>query len=272
MSLLTKVFSGEEQVDRHTITRGQVLSTLCAALQPLPYTHAMWEGGAVSWGRADAWSDIDLMLDVDDGRMEEALTEVEHALESLSPIELKYRVPDDPAGNYIQAFYRLRDADAYLLVDSAVLRHGATSKFLEPEIHGPAIFYFDKSDVSRLPHFDVAAWQASRLGDWLADVRTRFEIFQVDVLKELNRANLVEAVAYYHAYTLRPLLNVLNMRYRPARHNFGTRYVYYELPPEVMARLEPLYLPAGLADLRAKQAEAQIWFRQVTDEIASLPT
>jgi len=70
------------------------------------------------------------------------------------------------------------------------------------------------------------------------------------VLKELNRGNLVEAVGYYHAYTLRPLLNALNMRYRPVRQGFGVRYVYYELPAEVVARLEPLYVPAGLADLR----------------------
>jgi len=258
-------------MDRYTITREQVLSSLRAALEPLPYTHAMWEGGAVSWGRVDAWSDIDLMLDVDDERVEEALAQIDRVLESVSPVDLKCRMPDDAAGNYIQAFYRLRDASPYLLVDAAVLRHGATSKFLEPEVHGLPIFYFDKSGVSQLPHFDLAAWQTSHLGDWLTNVRTRFEIFQVMVLKELNRANLVEAVGYYHAYTLRPLLNVLNMRYRPARHNFSTRYVYCELPPEVMARLEPLFLPASLADLRVKQAEAQEWFCQVAGEIAPPP-
>ncbi len=255
-------------MEGYSVTREQVLAAICARLEPLPYTHAMWEGGAVSWGRLDAWSDIDVQLDVDDERVEEAMTEVDGALESVSAIDLKYRMPDDAAGNYIQAFYRLRDASPYLLVDLAVLRHGATSKFLEPEVHGPPSFHFDKSGVSQLPHFDLAAWQASHLGEWLTDIRARFEIFQVMVLKELNRGNLVEAVGYYHAYTLRPLLNALNMRYRPERHNFGVRYVYYELPAEVMARLEPLYVPASLADLRAKQAEAQEWFGQVIENVS----
>ena len=258
-------------MERYAIAREQVLAAICAALEPLPYTHAMWEGGAVSWGRLDAWSDIDVMLDADDERVEEALAEVDRALESVSAIDLKYRMPDDAAGNYIQAFYRLRDASPYLLVDVAVLRHGATSKFLEPEVHGTPIFYFDKSGVSKLPHFDLAAWQAAELGDWLTNVQTRFEIFQINILKELNRANLVEAVGYYHACTLRPLLNVLNMRYRPERHGFGTRYVYSELPAEVMARLEPLFLPASLADLRTKQADAEAWFRQVVEEIGHPP-
>ena len=255
-------------MEHYTVTREQVLAALCAGLEPLPYTHALWEGGAVSWGRLDAWSDIDVQVDADDERVEEALAQVDRALESVSPIDLKFRMPDDPAGNYIQAFYRLRNASPYLLVDAAVMRHGATSKFLEPEIHGRPVFYFDKSGVSELPHFDLVAWQASQMGEWLTSMQTRFEIFQVMVLKELNRANLVEAVGYYHAYTLRPLVSVLNMRYRPARHGFSTRYVYYELPPEAMARLEPLFLPASLADLRAKQAEAQEWFRQVVEEIA----
>jgi hypothetical protein len=257
-------------MDEYRITREQVLAALCAGLEPLPYAHAMWEGGAVSWGRLDAWSDVDVQVDADDERVEEALAQVDRILESVSPIDLKLRMPDDAAGNYIQAFYRLRDASPYMLVDVAVMRHGAKSKFLEPEVHGPPIFYFDKSGVSRLPHFDLAAWQASELGDWLTNLQTRFEIFQVNVLKELNRGNLVEAVGYYHACTLRPLLNALNMRYRPERHNFSTRYVYYELPAQVSARLERLFLPASLADLRAKQAEAQEWFRQVVGEIGPL--
>ena len=254
-------------MNRYGITREQVLAALRAGLEPLPYTHAMWEGGAVSWERLDAWSDIDVQVDADDERVEEALAQVDRILESVSAIDLKYRMPDDSAGNYIQAFYRLRDASPYMLVDMAVLRHGATSKFLEPEIHGLPIFYFDKSGVSQLPHFDLAAWQRSELDEWLRGMRTRVEIFQVNVLKELNRGNLIEAVSYYQASTLRPLVAVLNMRYRPERHSFGTRYVYYELPPDVATRLEPLFLPASLADLRSKLAEAQEWFRQVVGEI-----
>jgi len=249
-------------MDGYTITREEVLAALCAGLEPLPYTHAMWEGGAVSWGRLDEWSDIDVQVDADDERVEEALAQVDRILESVCPIDLKLRMPDDAAGSYIQAFYRLRDASPYMLVDMAVMRHTAKSKLLEPEVHGPPIFYFDKSGLSRLPHFDLAAWQTN--------LQTRFEIFQVNVLKELNRGNLIEAVGYYHACTLRPLLNALNMRYRPERHSFSTRYVYYELPAEVSARLERLFLPAGLTDLRAKQAEAQEWFRQVVGEIGPL--
>ena len=45
------------------LTRAEILVTLRAALEPLPYTHALWEGGAAAFGRVDDWSDIDLQVD-----------------------------------------------------------------------------------------------------------------------------------------------------------------------------------------------------------------
>ncbi|MBF8284247.1 MAG: Nucleotidyltransferase protein, partial [Anaerolineales bacterium] len=41
------------------ITRSSILTALRAALEPLPYVHAIWEGGAAAFGRVDEWSDCD---------------------------------------------------------------------------------------------------------------------------------------------------------------------------------------------------------------------
>jgi len=144
-------------MEKPLLTRDQVVAALHAALEPLDYTHAMWEGGAVSWGRVDAWSDVDLQVDVDDARVEEVFQVIERALEALSPIDLKFRMPDEATHGYTQTFYRLRDASPFLLVDLAVMHHSAMPMFLEPEIHGPALFHFDKAGVSQVPHFDLAA-------------------------------------------------------------------------------------------------------------------
>ena len=51
------------------LTRSAILTTLRQALEPLPYVHAMWEGGAAAFGRVDEWSDIDLQVDADDLRV-----------------------------------------------------------------------------------------------------------------------------------------------------------------------------------------------------------
>ncbi len=250
-------------MEAYPVTHDDVISALRAVLEPLDYTHAMWEGGAVAFDRFDTWSDIDLQIDVEDDRVEEALALIERTLESLSPIDLRHRLPEPTWHGHAQVFYRLRDTSPYLLIDLVVMRHSNSNKFLEAEIHGRALFHFDKSGVSRPPAFDMAAFRA-RLRDRLAALRVTFELFQVMTLKELNRGNPLEALAYYQGLTLRPLLEVLGMLYRPTRYNFGLRYVYYELPPDVVQKLEPLYFVSGAGDIAARRAEAEAWFRALT--------
>lgn len=250
----------------YPLTRERVLSTLKDVLEPLAYTHAMWEGGAAATGRLDAWSDIDLMVDVDDERVEEALALIEHTLERLSGIELRYRLPEPAWHGHTQVFYRLRDASPYLLLDLVIVHHSKEEKFLEPEIHGRAVFYFDKAGLARLPALDTAAWRA-RLRERLAALRVTFDLFQVLTLKELHRGNWLEALAYYQGYTLRPLVEVLNMRYRPARYNFSTRYAYSELPAGVARKLEALYFVGSGPELGVKRAEAEVWFYQACDDL-----
>lgn len=248
----------------YPVTRDTVLAALQAALEPLPQAHAMWEGGAASWGRFDAWSDLDLQVEVDDDHVEDTLETIERVLAALSPIELRYRLPEPTWHGHAQVFYRLRDASPFLMIDLVVMKHSSADKFLEPEIHGPAVFYWDKCGVSTPPLWDQEGW-AAQLRERLATLRTNFDLYQIMTLKELHRGNALEALAYYLAFTLRPLLEVLNMRYRPTRYNFHTRYVYYELPRDVVQRLERLYFVADAQEIDVRRAEAETWFHETVD-------
>ena len=242
-----------------------ILAQLTAGLEPLKYVQAMWEGGAASSGRRDAWSDIDLQIVVDDDCVEPAFQALESSLESLSPIDLKYELPQPTWHGHAQAFYRLKDASPFLLLDLCIMKASSVDKFLEPEIHGPAQVLFDKTGVTaNIPPLDMDAL-SDRLKQRRQALRVTFDLFQVFITKELNRGNPIEAMAYYQAYTLRPLVEVLNMRYRPARSNFYTRYVYSELPDEVARRLEPLIFIRDQADLAEKHSQAGQWFHQEMD-------
>lgn len=92
-------------------------------------------------------------------------------------------------------------------------------------------------------------------------------LFQTLTLKELHRGNHIEAVAFYHTFTLRPLVEILRILHCPARYDFHTRYVYYDLPGEVVQRLEPLFYPASADDLRAKRERAEQWFNSLIAQI-----
>ena len=137
------------------LKRDEILAALRAALEPLDYVHAMWEGGAASFGRVDQWSDIDLQVDTDDEHAPEIFAIVERALEELTTIEVKVEIPQPAWHGHHQAFYRLRDAGPFLQLDIVAVVHSNPNKFLETAIHGTPVVHFDKSGVTAPVKIDV---------------------------------------------------------------------------------------------------------------------
>ena len=248
------------------ITRHDILQALRSAMEPLDYVHAMWEGGAAAFDRVDEWSDIDLQFDVDDERVEDTFLAVDAALAALSPIDLRYRLPDPTWHGHSQVFYRMVDASPFLLLDLSVSKRSSTDKFLQREVHGNPVVHFDKSGVIVMKPLDVDGVVARRRGR-VETMRITFEMFQPFVDKELNRGNSVEAVAFYHGSTLRPLVEALRIRYCPARSGFHTRYVQYDLPADAVTRLERLFYVTSPDDLRRGREDADRWFRETIEAI-----
>ena len=90
---------------------------------------------------------------------------------------------------------------------------------------------------------------------------------QALTVKEIQRGNHLEALAFYNAFTLRPLVEVLRIQYAPQRYNFHTRYVYYELPAEVVQDLEALYFIGDPQEISHKRQQAEAWFYQTLDNL-----
>jgi predicted nucleotidyltransferase len=248
------------------LTRQEILAALVDAFRPQEYAHALWEGGSTAFGRADAWSDIDLYLVADEPAIPEAFRLAQASLEALSPIDLVYEVGQTPWPGVFQTFYRLQNANPYLLIDLAVIRLSDPLPFLEVELHGEARVLFDKQGIIRPPAFD---WQANRsaIRTRLRSLRLRFEMFQVMILKELERGEPIDAMAFYQAFALRPLVEILRMTYQPTCYDFGPRYLHQVLPAEQAARLARLYYIPGFADLPAAREEAAAWFNKLANQL-----
>lgn len=245
------------------VTRDAVIKTLNRALKPLSYTQALYEGGAIAFNRLDEWSDIDLYLVVDDDKVEAAFKAVEKALETLSPIKQKFEVKQLPWPGVSQAFYKLRDASEYMLIDLAVIKSTGSEKFLEPEIHGEAVFYFNKSDAIKVPKLDRESLNRN-LQERLTRLNARFAMFNIFVQKEINRGNFIEALGLYHALTLGSIIDALRIKYSPFHHDFKTRYIQYELPRNTTKKLERLYFVKDSKDLKRRYLEASKWFRELS--------
>lgn len=252
--------------EARSVSRGAILRTLTDALVPLPWVDAFWEGGSAAFGRLDAYSDLDLYAVVADDKLADAFLVIEAALRSLSPIRMKYEPSWPPESGTSQAFYRLEGATDYLLVDLAVFQRSARDKYLEPELHGKAVFAFNKRGAVVTPTLDRDAFVA-RVLERRDRLRVRVALFGPFVTKELLRRNRLGAFEAYQKIVLDSLVQVLWMRYHPVHYSFGMRYAADELPRDVVSRLGRLAYVTGPDDLKRKYSAAVRWFRETVDHV-----
>ena len=248
------------------LTRDVIIQKLVDALGPLEYVHAFWEGGAAAFDRIDEWSDIDAYLLVDDEKVSDTFLVVEKALRSLSPIKQKYEKSQLPWPGVSQAFYKLKKASEYLLIDLAVLTFNATEKFLEPEIHGNSIFHFNKSNNVR-PFPLTKDLLIKKLMKRTEILKAEFDLFNSFVQKAIYRGNFLEALWLYQNITLGSLIEALRIRYNPLRYDFKICHIHHDLPPRVISSLQKLFFMKDEKKLQGKYNEASRWFHKVISEI-----
>jgi hypothetical protein len=243
----------------YLISRSDIIQALFEAFEPLAYVLAFWEAGAAAFDRVDQWSDLDLQLVVNDNCVSKAVACVEQTLASISPVAARFEVPQPTWHGHWQAFYQLRDASPYHLVDLCIMKASSPEKFIQPEIHGHARVLFDKADVVHAAPLATEAF-AANLQHRLDGLRAGFFMSKSFVEKELLRGHLLDAFAYYQGLALRPLIEVLRIRYKPSHYNFGNRYLYVELPAEIVAQLEPLFFVSSPDELMEKRDVAERLF------------
>lgn len=248
------------------LDRTTLVQNLESGLRPLPHVDAFWEGGAPAWGRVDAWSDIDLYVVTEEPKVPEVLGVIEEVLAGLSPVQQMYAVTWPSSSGITQRFYRLRDASPFLLVDLAVLARDAPEKFLEPEIHGENVVYFDKTGVTDVPPLNEEAFESARR-ERLRKLKERTEMFHISVERDLARGHGIEALDAYRAYVLNPLIEALRMKQGPLHHAFGRKYIYDELTSDTVGKLERLVFVKDPSDLGERYQEALQWFREVVADL-----
>ena len=242
--------------------RGRISKAVTEALRPLPAVFAGWEGGSAAFGAVDAYSDIDLgYLVADDASFEDLYALAETGMEAVSPITASHTPLQ---GRY----YKLRDGGDFLLVDLMFHRVGAPDHHLDIERHGKRVPLFDKGDWLRPTPLDEAAL-AMRRDRRYRELQTWFPMSQVFVRKAILRGQHVEAVNAFWAATLKPLADLLRMRYCPVRWDFGVRYLDRDLPPAVYAQVRDLALVKDLGDLEVKLATATAWGTALLRELES---
>lgn len=251
------------------LRRDEILGCIVDALQPLDFVYAMWQCGSAAFGRVDEWSDIDVVVDVEDNRVNDIFTITDKVLGALSPIESSFGAPQALSPGGYQKVYKLKDTSEFLVIEICAVKHSSTEKFLQREVHGEVFVHFDKKNVTDHKPIDKVKF-AEHLSSRLENLEKFFNLYQFLIKKELNRSNHIEAIGFYNNFTLAPLLEVLRLKYNPLRYNFRTRYVYYDLPKDVVTKLHDFYFIKDSEDLKAKHKEAINWFNEVATELKNI--
>jgi predicted nucleotidyltransferase len=247
------------------VGRDRIIATLAAALESERWTLAAWLGGSDATGRTDEYSDVDLVAIVEDDRVDDAFDRVTAALESLSPIATRHRMPDPTWHGHAQMFAALRDASPHHFVDFVAMKRSATDRFLESERHGDPVVLFDRDGRIRSDPFDRKA-HAERLRSRWEALRETFPMFQPLTLRALARGHVAEAAYWYVNMGLKPLVELLRMRHCPDRFDFGLRYLDRDVPPDVRERIERLAFAADPGALARRRGELEAWF---VEEVAA---
>jgi hypothetical protein len=240
--------------------RGRILSAVTEALKSHPTVLAGWEGGSAAFSAVDDYSDIDLEFVVaDDASLELLYASAEEAIGMVSPITASHT---PTSGRY----YKLRDGGDFLLVDVTFFRAGDPDHHLEVERHGNRVPLFDKGDWLRPRSLDEKAL-ATKRDRRLRELQTWFPMSQVFVRKAILRGQHVEAVNAFWVCTLKPLADLLRMRYCPVRWDFGVRYLDRDLPPDAYAQVRDLAVVRDLEDLESKLDRATAWGAALLQEL-----
>lgn len=250
--------------------RAAIIDALARAFEAWAPAHAAFLGGSEATGRTDEYSDVDLVVVVADDAVEEAFATAHRALQKLSPIAQRWRVPEPAWHGHHQEFLALRDADPAHFLDLLVIQWSQArrpgTRFLDPQRHGQAVILFDRPGVIAADPLDREELD-ERIASRLASVRARFPLFQTLVTRAVRRGFPAEAATAYQDHTLRPLVDLLRIRHCPERFDFGMRYLDRDLPADVRGIVESLALPGSLAQVEAFQARAAELFEVTSAQV-----
>jgi predicted nucleotidyltransferase len=247
-----------------TVNRPYLVACLRQALEACLEVDAAWEGGSAAFDTHDALSDIDAVAVVADDALDHVFATVEAALGALSPVALRIDMPPSPG--WRQKFYRLRDASEFLVVDLVLLRRSDPLQFREVELHGNGRTWIDRRGLLDEAHLDLPA-DAAAARARVPALRDNFAMFQHLATKERLRGHAVEALHFYQAFALRPLVEALRLLHCPQRRVFSVRYLARDLPPKVVDRITSLSFISDLDDLADKHDQVQTWFAQVMQSL-----
>lgn len=228
--------------------------------------HTAWEGGSVATGFDDDFSDLDMALICDDDYVEELFEKTEKYLEDSYGIKEKLRIPEPSWHGHSQTFYLLKDSPKFFYIDLLIEKLSAGNRFMESNRHGNSAVWFDKKglmDSTPMPDDDFK----KKIVPKLKYFKKSFFITNIELEKQVVRGREVDALDGYYKLILGRLAFLLNVKNRPAKHDFGLLYSYRDWTKKDYAFVKDLLYVKDFNDLKFKLPIAINKVEELTDSL-----
>ena len=235
-------------------------------LQNDNFIYCVWEGGSAATGYLDDYSDLDLCLICADDQVDNSFQKMHDYFAENYGIRKEYRLPEPNWHGHSQRFYLLENTPEFFYLDVLIEKLSAGNRFMESDRHGNGLVWFDKKslfDPTPTP-FDEINAKAKR---YYRSMRDSSWVIFLEVKKQIFRENIVDAAATYQQ-VLHRLVILWNLKYRPAKCDFGLRYTYRDFPPEICNWLEKKMLVTDLNQMQKNVSEIEQKFEELIAELA----
>lgn len=229
---------------------------------------AVWEGGSVATGFADQYSDLDLVIVVNDDYVEEMFKAIDAFINTNYRTIRKFRVPEPAWHGFSQTFYQAEDVPEYFYFDISVMKKSLEDKFLETSRHGTPKIWFEKETfvVAEESLKDDIHKRIKRL--YKMATATDF-ITILEIRKAIKRGLFTEAFPLYFTFIIRHLVVMLNIIHRPEKVDFNLRYIYRDYPQKDFKLIENALQVQNISDLSAKFNQMIKIYEWATNEISN---
>ncbi|MCM1990761.1 hypothetical protein [Oceanirhabdus seepicola] len=251
------------------LTRERIIDTIHKNLEENMYVNALWLEGSDPLNCEDEYSDIDMVVDVEDGHEEEVFNQVEVVLSSIGELDLNYedRQHDEKLR---QKMYHIKDTSQYLLVDFCVQSHSRDkecSTFCKGDVLEAAKVIFDRGNV--------VSYEEVKREDRIEKevIIERLRVLEgrykqhCRVIKYVERGNYPEAFMYYLKYVADPIVELNRLIYTPEYFYIHMIHISHHMSDNVIKEFEKFYQVKNFEDIRRNTKDSKELFYRLVNEV-----
>jgi predicted nucleotidyltransferase len=219
--------------------------------------HAMWITGSVAEGYDDELSDIDLWLDIDDGKDKSVFDSIEEFLKSKGEMDINFSEGVTPP--YSHTVYHLAGMNSYHFIEITLHSHSNEIGLFDSLRKIKVLF--DKDGTTNFKPFDKVGY------DKMLQERKQFLIEKIEfgeqsVTKEITRRQFLEALHNYQFWLVEPIIELARIKHTPLKITYGLKHGTRDLPDDTVKEIESLYIIKSLDDLNNKIEEVKFMVKK----------